>query len=84
MLAEYHISERIASDYSQNYDSTKIAFFSYYYPELLSKHNITKEGFEASFYYYSAQPEKFKTIYKDVEEIIQEKRDYWLFTSTNF
>ena len=65
----------MAAEFSHDYDSNKVAFYSYYYPDLLEKNNISKEMFENSYKYYSDDISRFQIIYNRVEERLTQKRE---------
>ncbi len=73
VLIDYHIAEQEVGKTILSYDSAKYLFHSKYYPDVLSKHKVSKEEFEKSFQYYTSNLEQFQVVYLAVEDSLKIK-----------
>lgn len=75
ILMDYHVAEQEVGKTILSYDSAKYLFHSIYYPEVLTKHEVSKEKFEKSFQYYTEHINQFEMVYKAVEDSLKIKQE---------
>lgn len=72
ILCEMALTESALNQNVQNYSAAK--FDSVYNFNALKSHNVSKERFDSTLYYYSKHPEDYKTLYELVLEKLNQKK----------
>lgn len=72
ILCEMALTESALNQNVQNYSSAK--FDSVYNFNALVSHNVSKERFDSTLYYYSKHPDDYKTLYELVLEKLNQKK----------
>lgn len=73
ILVEYHTTEQLVAKLPDNFDTLTTQFQSVYFPQILAKHQVTKDQFFHSYSYYLTDLKRFEEIYTDVEKTLQSK-----------
>lgn len=72
ILCEMALTESALNQNVQNYSSAK--FDSVYNFNALVSHHVSKERFDSTLYYYSKNPDDYKTLYELVLEKLNQKK----------
>jgi len=75
ILVDYHTTEQLVARLPNNFDTLTTQFQSVYFPQILTKHNISKEDFFRSYSYYCTDLKRFEEIYSKVENSLQTKAE---------
>ena len=73
ILVDYHTTEQLVAKLPDNFDTLTTQFQSVYFPQMLTKHEISREQFFHSYSYYCTDLKRFEEIYSKVENTLQSK-----------